>query len=50
VGFTFIIIDVGERIFSGQTFEVTVCENAHLMVRALGICADKRIISSYSED
>jgi len=28
---TFIIIDVGELIFSGETVEVTVCENAQLI-------------------
>jgi hypothetical protein len=29
--FTFIIIDIGELIFSGETVEVTVCENAQLI-------------------
>jgi hypothetical protein len=29
--FTFIIIDVGELIFSGETVEVTVCENGQLI-------------------
>jgi len=29
--FTFIIIDLGDLIFSGQTFEVTVCGNAQLI-------------------
>ena len=29
--FTFIIIDVEELIFSGETVEVTVCENAQLI-------------------
>jgi len=29
--FTSIIIDVGELIFSGETDEVTVCENAQLI-------------------
>ena len=28
---TSIIIDVVELIFSGETFEVTVCENAQLI-------------------
>jgi hypothetical protein len=29
--FTYIIIDVGELIFSGETVEVTVCENEQLI-------------------
>jgi hypothetical protein len=29
--FTFIILDVGEPIFSGETVEATVCENAQLI-------------------
>jgi len=29
--FTSIIIDDGELIFSGETVEVTVCENAQLI-------------------
>jgi len=29
--FTSIIIDVGELIFSGETVEVTVCENSQLI-------------------
>jgi len=29
--FTSIIIDVAELIFSGETVEVTVCENAQLI-------------------
>jgi hypothetical protein len=29
--FTFIIIDVGELIVCGETFAVTVCENAQLI-------------------
>jgi hypothetical protein len=29
--FTFIILDVEELIFSGETVEVTVCENAQLI-------------------
>ena len=31
VGFNFINVDVGELIFSGQTIEVTVYENAQLI-------------------
>ena len=31
VDFTFIIIDVGELIFSAQTYEVTVYENEQLI-------------------
>jgi hypothetical protein len=33
--FTFIIIDVGELIFSGERVEVTVCENAQLIFTCL---------------
>jgi hypothetical protein len=29
--FSFIIIDVGELIFSGEAIEVTVCENSQLI-------------------
>jgi len=41
--FTFIIIDVGELIFSGQTFEVTVYENARLMVQAFACVEIKEL-------